>query len=385
MNRYDRYFLAFRYSILAGAVAGALFTIPADKYPPFMISALVLVLNTQLRLLIEKKKAYVILSALLDSALVFYLSRAFSVFSAIILLVTLADVLLKLEAEAYILLWVITPLYVWCVLAAGPPEKGLAYLLLYPVVALLLMHVRKELSIRRNTEFLYDRLRDSNYDLEAARLRLVEYSKQVEINTKLEERNRISRELHDSIGHKLTGILMQVDAAIQLIEAGDKKGMDLLKAAYGNINDSIEVVRDTVRKLNPSGHTVARTSLKELAAGFAETTGIAVEYTVRGVPYDLFPSIETVLYRNIREALTNSVRHGQATSVKVQMIYNPDTLEAVVSDNGPGCGRIVKGFGLRGMEERLEIVGGSIEYHGTGGFTIHMKLPGREMQAWRSG
>lgn len=385
MNRYDKYFLAFRYSILAGAMAGTLLTIPAGEYPLFMLTALLLVLNTQLRLLIEKKKAYVILSALLDLAFAFYLSRTFSVFSVLVLLVTLADILIRLETEAFILLWTISPLYVWCVLAAAPLEKGLVYLLIYPAVVLLLMHVRKELSVRRNTEMLYDQLRNSNYDLEAAQTRLLEYTRQVEVNTKLEERNRISRELHDSIGHKLTGILMQVDAAIQLIEAGDKKGMDVLKATYGNINESIEVVRDTVRKLNPSGHAASKTSLKELASDFGEMTGINVEYTARGVPYDLFPSVETVLYRNIQEALTNSVRHGQATNVRVRMVYRPDMLEAIISDNGTGCSRIVKGFGLQGMEERLGIVGGSIEYNGTEGFTIHMKLPGREMEAWRFG
>ena len=378
MNRYDTYLYTLRYAILAGAIAGTLLTIPVGKYSLFMLMVLVLVSSTQLRLIINKK-AFLILSVILDAGFVFYLSAYYSGLAIVILLITLTDLMLMLKKEAYpLLLCVVTPVYAWCALSEGYVELGIILLFLYLAVFLLLAHIRKELSLKTNVELLYDQLRSTNYDLEATRSRLVEYSKQVEANTKLEERNRISRELHDSIGHRLTGILMQVDAAIQLMEIDKEKGMNILRAAYGNINESIEAVRDTVRKLNPSGHTAGKASIRELISRFSDATGIIVEYKTSGVPYDLLPSVETVLYRNMQEAFTNSLRHGQATQISVKMIYKPDVLEAIISDNGQGCGEILKGYGLSGMEERLDIVGGSIIYTRDNGFTIHMRLPGKE-------
>lgn len=377
MNRYDIFLNALRYTILAVAVAGTLLAIPAGRYPLFMLIALLLVSNTQLRLMVSKR-TFLILSVLLDAGMVFYLSYYYSGLASVILLITLTDIILMFKTETFLLACAVTPVYVLCVLSGGLAERSFLLLFVYLAVFLLLLRIRKELSLKIIVESLYDQLRNTNFDLEAARLRLVEYSRQVEENTKLEERNRISRELHDSIGHRLTGILMQVDAAMQLMEVDREKGMNTLGAAYENINESIEAVRDTVRKLNPSGRTAAKASIRELIDRFREATGIAVEYETSGVPYDLLPSVETVLYRNMQEAFTNSLRHGQATRISVRLIYGPDRLEAVISDNGPGCAEIVKGYGLSGMEERLNIVGGSIAFDGKNGFAIHMKLPGRD-------
>lgn len=375
MSRYDTYLYVLRYSILAGAVAGSLLALPVGRYSLFMLMALALVSNTQLRLILNKK-TFLILSVMLDAGFVFFLSSYYSAIVVVILLITLTDLMLILKKETYpLLLCIVTPAYAWCAFSEGNIERGFILEFLYLAFFLLLAHVRKELSLKINVESLYDQLRITNYDLEATRSRLVEYSKQVEANTKLEERNRISRELHDSVGHRLTGILMQVDAAIQVMEVDGGKGMTILKSAYGNINESIEAVRDTVRKLNPSGHTVGKSPIRELINRFIEATGITVEYETCGVPYDLLPSVETILYRNMQEAFTNSLRHGQASHINVQMIFKTDELEVIISDNGRGCAGIVKGFGLSGMEERLDIVGGSIYYIGDNGFTIDMKMP----------
>jgi signal transduction histidine kinase len=224
-------------------------------------------------------------------------------------------------------------------------------------------------------EGLYEQLRRSNYELDAARSRLLDYSKQIEKITKLEERNRISRELHDSIGHNLTGILLQVDAAKQVMEVDRDRGMEILESVYKTINTSIEAVRQTVREIRPSKYQTHKASILELINRFTMDTGVNVEYKTSGIPYELFPSIEMVLYRNIQEALTNSVRHGGATNILVHIIYKNECTEAVISDNGTGCKEIKKGLGISGMEERLEIIGGSIKYEIENGFSIHMYIP----------
>lgn len=378
MARYNKLINAYRGIIMAGAAVGTLLKTPAEGYAFFILLALLMVINMQLRIELNRYK-FIPVSILLDIPLALYTNHRFPGFIYLILLVTLIDVLLKLKAEAYPLLFVATAAYAYCIILLHSAELIFILSMSYLVALMLLIHLRRELFAKIDIETLYDRLRQNNYELEGARARLLDYSRQVERITVLEERNRISRELHDSIGHSLTGILVQVDAAIQLMEHDREKGMDVLQQAYGNINSSIETVRQTVRGMRPVEYRTHISSLEELIEKFKNSTGVSIEYKTSGIPYELFPSVETVLYQNIQEALTNAVRHGQAKKISIHRVYKPNCTELLVSDDGTGCREIKKGFGLSGMEERLEIIGGSIKYNGEHGFTIHMVLPRKEL------
>lgn len=376
INKYNKYVNAYRYLILAGALGGTLLSIPSRSYPLFILSSLIFIVNTQLRITLNRH-VFFIASIITDIVVFAYMYYTFSGYVYFLILVTLVDIMLKLAEECYILSCLVTIAYVYAVVIGNPVETSTALIIFYLIILLMLLHLRKELSLKTNVEGLYEELRRSNYELEAARSRLVDYSKQIEKITKLEERNRISRELHDSIGHNLTGMLMQVDAAKQVMEVDKDKGMEILEAVYKNINTSIEDVRQTVRDIRPLKYQTHKSSIIELINRFKMDTGVNVEYKTSGNPYELFPSIEMVMYRNIQEGLTNAVRHGEATEIIVHVIYKLDTTEVVISDNGVGCKEIKKGFGLSGMEERLDIIGGSINYETENGFSIHMYLPVR--------
>lgn len=241
------------------------------------------------------------------------------------------------------------------------------------------MQIKTELDNRTDAEILYDRIRKVNYELEGARERLMDYSKQVEKVSQLEERNRISRELHDSIGHDLTGVFMQLDAAINLIKNDKEKGYELLESARQNVSNSIENVRQTVRAIAPVTTTNALKLLSELIEKFSEETGIAVHWSTSGTLYKLYPSIETTLYKNTREALTNSARHGHAKNIHINLEYHPEKIIYTIEDDGSGAHSIKKGFGLNGMIERIELVGGSIDFSAENGFKILMVIPRKEL------
>lgn len=378
INKYNNYVNAYRYLILSVALIGTLLKIPYNMYPLFILSALIFIVNTQLRISFDKHNFF-IFSIILDMLIFCYMYLAFNGYVYLLLVLTLVDIMLRIKTDGYILSFIVTVAYIYGVITTNSIETSFPLIMFYSIIFLLLLHLRKELSLKTNVEELYEQLRRSNYELEAARGRLIDYSKQIERITKLEERNRISRELHDSIGHNLTGILMQVDAAKQVMEIDQNKGMEILEAAYKNINTSIETVRQTVRDIRPSEYQTHKSSILDIISRFKEETGVNVEYKTSGIPYELYPSIEMVLYRNIQEALTNAVRHGGATSILVHIIYKNECTEVVIEDNGIGCSEIKKGLGLSGMEERLEIIGGSIEYETEKGFTIHMYIPGEEL------
>ncbi|HEX3047785.1 MAG TPA: sensor histidine kinase [Bacillota bacterium] len=378
MTKYNNYLNAFRYCFMIGAILGTLMKLPADRYALFILFSLLLIINMQLRGMREESR-FTLTSIILEVPLILYLYSTFAAFMYFMLLVTLTDIVLKLKRNIELPMLMVTLAYAYCLFRLQSIELIFILALLYVTITVLLLQMRGESLAKIEVESLYDRIRQNNYELEAAQARLLDYSKQIEKITVLEERNRIARELHDSIGHSLAGILMQVDAAMQLLKANQSKGMEVLQAAYDNVNQSIETVRQTVGSLRPTAYQTHTSSLLEMIEKFRQITGVVVEYKTSGVPYPLFPSVEVVVYRNIQEALTNAVRHGQAQQIAIHLIFKPESLEVLVADDGVGCPEPKQGLGLSGMEERLELIGGSIQYSGDKGFTILMYIPRREM------
>jgi signal transduction histidine kinase len=378
MTKYNSYLNAFRYTIITGAIIGTLMKLPADRYALFILFSLIILINMQLRGMREES-GFTLISIILEVPLIIYLNSTFAAFTYFMLLVTLTDIVLKLKRNTELPMLMVTLAYAYCLTRLQSIELIFILALLYVTITVLLFQLRAESLAKIEVESLYDRIRQNNYELEAAQARLLDYSKQIEKITILEERNRIARELHDSIGHSLAGILMQVDAAMQLLKANQSKGMEVLQAAYDNINQSIETVKGTVHSLRPAEYQTHKSSILEMIEKFHQSTGIQVEYKTSGVPYPLFPSVEVVVYRNIQEALTNAIRHGQAQKITIHLIYKPESIELIVADDGVGCMELKKGLGLSGMEERLELIGGSIQYGGDEGFTIQMYIPRREI------
>ena len=351
---------------------------PVYQYPIMIMLWLVMLINSQVRITLLKSHAFIV-SLFLEIALATYLSISFPGYFFVILFATLSDAILGLSDERSLLFLIIGASLLF--VTFNHLDEALFYLIIFFFICtfLFLMQIKTELDNRTDAEILYDRIRKANYELEGARERLMDYSKQVEKVSQLEERNRISRELHDSIGHDLTGVFMQLDAAINLIKNDKEKGYELLESARLNVSNSIENVRQTVRAIAPVTTTNALKLLSELIEKFSEETGITVHWSTSGTPYKLYPSIETTLYKNTREALTNSARHGHAKNIHIDLEYHPEQIIYTIEDDGSGAHSIKKGFGLNGMIERVELVGGSIDFSAENGFKILMVIPRKEL------
>lgn len=373
-----RMLLVCRYMFYIVPAIIGLMTNPMHQYPILIMLWLVALINSQVRITLLRSHSF-IASLFFEIVLAMYLGLSYPGYFFVILFATLSDAILGLSDERSLLFLIIGSALLF--VTFNRLDETLFYLIIFFFICtfLFLMQIKTELDNRTDAEILYDRIRKANYELEGARERLMDYSKQVEKVSQLEERNRISRELHDSIGHDLTGVFMQLDAAINLIKNDKEKGLELLESAHQNVSHSIENVRQTVRAIAPVATTDALKLLKDLIEKFGDETGISVHWSTSGTPYKLYPSIETTLYKNTREALTNSARHGNAKNIHTNLEYHPEKIIYTIEDDGSGAHSIKKGFGLNGMIERIELVGGSIDFSAKKGFKILMVIPRKEL------
>jgi signal transduction histidine kinase len=213
-------------------------------------------------------------------------------------------------------------------------------------------------------------------ELQAANQKLREYAAQVEELATAKERNRLAREIHDSLGHYLTVINVQLEAA-QLLVAGDpERATAALRKAQSLAQEGLADVRRSVAALR-AGPTGSR-PLPEAVAELAEESraaGIITNLDVRGAPRSLPPQAELTLYRAAQEALTNVRKHARASRADLTLDYGSgDRVRLVVQDNGVGAAEPNGGFGLLGLRERVQLVGGSVLVHSAPGEGFRLEV-----------
>ncbi len=204
---------------------------------------------------------------------------------------------------------------------------------------------------------------ESRAKLVQANRRLREYALQIENQATLQERNRIAREIHDSVGHYLTAQSIQLEnTAVFLAQDQLKAASHLAKArqlgkdALANIRASIATLRT-----NPLQERSLLTIIEELILDFESNTNIAIASEIDLIS-KLPTEVNTALYRIVQEALTNISKHSQATKVNLSLKETGSKILLSIEDNGCGFnqGDNTTGFGLQGMKERTAALPGKI-------------------------
>lgn len=216
-------------------------------------------------------------------------------------------------------------------------------------------------------------------ELEDAHRRLKAYAAQVEALAVAEERNRLAREIHDSLGHYLTAMTMQLQAAGKLIAQDPQRAAESIAKAEKMARESLAEVRRSVAALraSPVDTTTLSDAIGELVQNLGES-GIAATFTVEGQPQSLPIQTKTTLYRAAQEGLTNVRKHANASAVEVKLTYAPEQVTLTITDNGTGQrGPKDEGFGLLGLRERVAQLGGLLEAGNDpgGGFRLHVAVP----------
>lgn len=262
---------------------------------------------------------------------------------------------------------------VWCCAQLAKEQKGpeqyiQSFLMMSAIYALILFIFASIHYFKREQE----RLKVLNSDL-------IEYSFEEREYLISKERSSISQELHDSLGHSLMAALMNVRylKAIQNKSEDEREKQvveieELLKECVSNLRNSVYSLKELDENIR------LKDEIERVIQKFRdlELVDISMEYSAR---VELAPNyIKTVLFKTIREGITNSIRHGNASSIHISILCIDQNIEMIIKDNGSGCADIHKSYGLNGIVDRVKEVGGEVWFISQKGkgFTIKTLLPG---------
>lgn len=222
-----------------------------------------------------------------------------------------------------------------------------------------------------------ERITSLNEQLQRANEQLHAFAEEKEQMGETRERNRLAREIHDTLGHILTGISVGVDAVSVLMDVSPEAAKKQLATIGDMARTGLNDVRRSVRKLKPDA--LERMSLEnaifQMTEEMSKGTNTKIYFASYMDKLEFEPDIEETLYRIVQESTTNAIRHGKATEIWIRISEKNGEMILMVSDNGRGCADIEEGFGLKHMRERVELAGGSLFYEGVFGFTVIVKIP----------
>lgn len=214
-------------------------------------------------------------------------------------------------------------------------------------------------------------------EVEKANRQLQEYAQQAGDLATTRERNRVAREIHDGVGHYLTVVKTQLDAAATLLPSQPDKARETVVKAARLASEALDDVRRSVGALRAdASRPPLPDALKELVAQGSPVPTFAVE----GAPRPLSSAVEHALFRAAQEGLTNIRKHARATNALLVLDFRlPQRIRLELSDNGVGISKPSSqpGFGLVGLRERIELLGGQIETANrlNGGFALTVEVP----------
>ncbi|MCJ8283279.1 MAG: sensor histidine kinase, partial [Rivularia sp. ALOHA_DT_140] len=217
----------------------------------------------------------------------------------------------------------------------------------------------------------------SREKLTAANEKLRQYALKIENQATLEERNRIAREIHDSLGHSLTALNLQLETATKLLNSNPEKAKDFLIRAKELGSQSLKDVRESVSKMrsNPLQEQSLETSINILVKNFQHSTNIEPNYQINlfyAIPHD----ISTAIYRIIQESLTNISKYAEATEVNLEITTVATSLHLIIKDNGKGFDltQNTTGFGLKSMRDRTLALEGNFNIESAPGKGTKIKV-----------
>ncbi|WP_199443481.1 sensor histidine kinase [Umezawaea beigongshangensis] len=220
-------------------------------------------------------------------------------------------------------------------------------------------------------------------ELTAARADLDRHEEQIRRLAVAEERARMAREMHDSLGHHLTVIKVDLENAERLRTRASTQAWAEVRQAKQLTVQALAETRRAVRALRPLALEGRRGSaaLGELARTF-DGADVRVDLRVTGPEHDLGPDTEIVLYRALQEGLTNVLRHAGAGTATAELSFPDGGARLVIADDGSGAPTepVRQGFGLGALAERVAELGGTLTAGNRpgGGFELRVELPAGE-------
>lgn len=248
-------------------------------------------------------------------------------------------------------------------------------ILLFIIYTILLM--RTQMSEKERILSLNEKLNRANEELQLANRQMEEYSKESIKNAETQERNRLAREIHDTLGHSLTGIIAGLDACITLIDMAPEAVREQLKVIAEVARNGMTDVRRSVKALRPDAleKMELEKALLQMMEESKKASNVEIDYCCTAELNHYNKDEEEIIYRIVQEGITNAIRHGKASKILIAISMEYNIMNIWIKDNGIGCAHIEKGFGLHHMEERLAMLHGSLKCYVYNGFVLEASIP----------
>jgi signal transduction histidine kinase len=234
---------------------------------------------------------------------------------------------------------------------------------------------RLEMETRRDHDSMLYALKTKSKQLEDAYAKLRETAKLREEMTAYKERTRIAKEMHDTVGHALTTSLFSLEAGERLLSQDKDQAVQSIALAKAQVRKGLTELRHAVHDMGAEGDASFAARLQALLQE-ARNGGIFIRESVSDFP-ELSEQKQTALLRALQEGLTNGLKHGGSTAFVFTLRIEGNILHFSLMDNGKGTGKIVPGFGLKAMNQRVSAAGGSLTVTSEAGegFLIDIAMP----------
>lgn len=244
-----------------------------------------------------------------------------------------------------------------------------------PIAFVIIMSYLVKVQVREK-----EKLAHMNTELEQAYKKLIENSDIARKLTLEQERARMAGEIHDTLAHTLTNLIVQLEACKKLasmdpsrLPAELEKAQELSRSGFNDVKRTIKALRPLA--MEDKSFFASITSIIE---DTMKNTNVHITFN-NSLPQDLKlgSQIEIAMFRVIQESITNSIRHGLAGEIEITIKQENNKLHLYIDDNGKGCTNIKKGYGMQGMRERIESLNGSVSFSGSlgKGFKTTVSIP----------
>ncbi len=192
-----------------------------------------------------------------------------------------------------------------------------------------------------------------------------------------EERNRIAKDIHDNAGHSMTTVIMQTEAAKLLMDSNPEEAKNRIISANIQAKNALEQMRESVHLLAGRAHAkTLREEFEEIIAQTIDGTELKIRCDLEDLQAD--GEQHRFLCNTLKECLANGIRHGKATTFYIELKNVLSCISLLISDNGVGVnGEVKEGFGLKGVREKAEKMGGRCYFSSEEGegFEVNITLP----------
>ncbi len=237
-------------------------------------------------------------------------------------------------------------------------------------IAYTILHLRDQMDEKDEINSLNEQLRAANTELE-------NFAAESEKLAQTRERNRLAREIHDTLGHTLTGIIAGIDAAMAVADVSPETLKRYLSLVSDVARQGMTDVRRSVNELRPDALEQGDllSAIHKMISQMGAASKVDITLDNRAGRLSFGEDEEKIIYRIIQESITNSIRHGKADTVRIRMTREYNLVTITIRDDGIGASDIEMGFGLTHMKERLDMLGGKIHVDGSDGFCVVAEIP----------